>query len=655
MKKNGLFLFSVFLFVCFCSCHFVSSFKEENKNDAVTLTFDKNKASVDIGSMEIINLTTSKNQNSASIKWSYDSSIINAQTDNYSAIITGLQPGTTSVTASCGDNSVTCFVTVSSSTHVVQVLNPYVYTSTDYVQVKPSETVRISASLFGGTAADLSGFSWTIDKPSVADISVENNYCWITGRSDGIAKLSVKHNRASYGYSVLVNCSSDGTNLTYISTDENVITINKSINDTADFAVELVNPIITEYASGFTFKIVDSFGTALNDSPVIIKNAGYLNVTLQARKAGDCFIRCSHPDAAYDMDILVRVIEDASDTYIEPSQTLVMVSDSEYSTVTLKLANDKTDNPSPVFTWEFSEGASSFIDYTILNGNQINTGDRINIKGKRNGTVKITVSSPGAGKRDIIVLCRNLNTSASDANIYITTSQNYIRMTKGDSPTQINVTIKNLDQQFVDDIHWKITNDAEDGSDSKVIDWQTGTGSHTSSSARSVLAATASAYCIIEPLNPGTAYIDISHPKASYPTRITVVVKDTVISEPEKAYLDFKGSPLVFLKNGDSTGISINFKGNGNENDINWEVTEGSVTVSGNACECAFVSPEAGSGASSSTVRVSHPSASNPLVFTIFTFDEYEQLNDFSIKNIYSCDTYCFHTFSTRTFVICPK
>ena len=633
MNKNRIFSFigMLFLLVVFASCNFIASFEDSPDDNNISLSFDKSKSSVNIGSMEVINLKASKNQNSASISWSYNDKVIFAKCDNYSAVITGLQPGTTTLTASCGSNSVSCLVTVTDDNYVVRITNPYVYASSDYVHVNPNETVKISAALFGGTVADINGYSFTIDKPSVASLTTEGNYCWITGLNDGIAKITVKHSKAAYPYSVLVDCSSDGTNLSYITTTQNIITINLSEDDTADFAVDLMNPVNSEYASAFTYSIVDSTGNEIASRPVVVSQAVGLNVTLKAYQAGECFVRCSHPMANYDLDILVRVIENAETAYIEPSQTLVTVSDKNYEYVTVNVNNYLGEVEPSHFSWEFSENAGEYIEYTIYNGNGENTGNNINIKGKKTGSVKLTVSYPGVPSRSIVVLVRNISGEASDATCYITTSQNYIRMKPGDSSSQINVYLKNGNQNDINDLKWTITNLAEDGSSGKVINWKNGNGTSVS---RSVIAQSANAYCVIEPVAKGTAYIDISHPKALYSTRITVVVSEKAAVK-EKSFLNFVSRPVLYIQNGNTENLSVSYSGIGSKGDILWK-TEGPVTLAANEAECVVTTPSSGSGAGKCFITVSHPDADSSLTFTVVYYDTNEQLSEYRVKSIWT-------------------
>lgn len=632
MKKAINYLFGLLIILfSFSSCHFISSFTVEPETN-ISLSFDKSKSSVNIGSMEVINLKASSNQNSASISWSYNDKIIFAKCDNYSAVITGLQPGTTTLTASCGSNSVSCLITVSDDNYIVRITNPYVYASSDYVHVNPNETVKISAALFGGTVADINGYSFTIDKPSVASLTTEGNYCWITGLNDGIAKISVKHNKAAYPYSVLVDCSSDGTNLSYITTTQNIITINLSETDTADFALDLINPVNSEYASAFTYSIVNSFGEEISSKPVVVSQSLGLNVTLKAYQVGECFVRCKHPMASYDLDILVRVIENAETAYIEPSQTLVTVSDKSYEYITVNVNNYLGDVNSSLFTWEFSDNAEEYIEYIIYNGDSKNSGNNINIKGKKTGSVKATISYPGVPSRSIVILVRNIAGEASDAECYITTSQNYIRLKTDDEPSKISIYLKNGTQDDVNNLKWTVTNLAEDGSSSKVISWESGNGTYAS---RSVIAQSTSAYCVIKPLNKGTAYIDVSHPKALYSTRITVVVTDKASVKDEKSYLNFVSRPVVYIQNEKTENLSVSLNGKGSTSDITWS-SDCAASVSANETECVVTAPLSGYGAGKGNITVSHPDADSSLIFTIVYYDTESELEEYKVKSIWT-------------------
>lgn len=638
MKKILSFFIWFLLFTVFLSCRFISSFTEE---PVIELSFDKNTSNISIGQMDIVSLSISKNQNEASIKWEFDSSIISAKTDNYSAIITGLKPGQTTLKASCGQNSASCLVIVSDKTYSVSVTNPYVYTSTDYVEVEPNKTQKISASLFGGTPSDINGYSWYIDKPSIASLSTEGNYCWITGITEGIARLTVKHNKTPYGYSVLINCSSDGNSLTYITTSENIITINKSEQNTAEFSVNLMNPIVENYATAFSYTLVDELGTEIS-GPIDVVGDGSLTVSLTAHQTGIYYVRCSHPSAIYSLDVLVRVIENAEVAFIEPSSTFVNISGNESQNVSLSLLNYSGEVDNNLFSWKFSENAEKYISYQIFNGSTDTTGNNILIKGIKTGSCKITVSYPGLADRNIIVIVRDIESEAASAKTYITTSQNFIRMGLNDEAQKILISLVDSKNCDINELKWSIINCASDGSSKDVIKWITGIGQHTVSSVNPrsmILGQNNSAHATIQPVNPGIAYIDISHPKAIYKTRITVNVSETSTEVIESSVLSLTGSPVINILNGETETAYVLFSGDGNEDDIQWSSDNPLITLSPNGKNCVITSPASGSGVNKATVQATHVNATYPVKFSILCYDTEEELSNNAIKTMYSLDS----------------
>ena len=639
-KKLCFSFFAVLILFFAESCSVIASFSGEEEEESIILSFDKNKTSMLIGEMEIINLTASDKQNSASIGWEYDHDMFYASTDNYSCVLTALKSGSGTVTARCGSNSVSCIVTVSSETYSAIVTNPYVYASSDYIDVRPGSTVKISGSLFGGNSSDIDGYSWSIDKPSVADLSTEGNYCWITGKTEGMAKVTVRHSKAAYPYSILVNCSSDGTNIAYITTSDNIITMNMSENDTADFSVDLKNPLITDYASGFVFDTVDELGNTLFNAPVNIENAGNLTVTLRALREGTCLIRVSHPSALYSIDILVRVIANAETGYISPSDTILMVSGTEPSRLSMSLTDFSGFEDKSSFTWTFSDGADEYISWEILNGDGSDSfsGNEAVITGKKTGSVKITVNYPGLSPRVVVVLVRNIITEAADTKTYITTSQNYIRMKENDPECLINAVLVNCKAGDGTNIKWNIKNCPADGSNGNVINWKQGSGSAISSvsSSRAIIGDySETVYAVIEPVRQGTAYIEVSHPRAVYKTIITVTVSQADISE-DKTILSVVSSPCLKLMNGQTETLSVAVSSGGNPDEILWQVKEGGVTIVASGTNCSVTAPEIGTGITNNIITASYPSSGSVITFSVATYDTTEELESLIIPCLYT-------------------
>lgn len=643
MKYNN-FIKKCFLLIGFLSsiimtsCHFVSSFKDSPSDDT-TISFASSSCELAIGEMDAVALTISADQNSKTVSWSYDSTIINATVDNYGIVITGLQAGNTSVKASLSNGATaTCYVTVTADSYTATVTNPYVYCSSDFIEVKPNGVVKVSASLYGGTAGDTSGFSWSIDKSSVASLYTEGNYCWITGANEGMAKISVRHSKAAFPYTILVSCTSDGTSASYITTDDNIVTINLSESSSSQISVDLKNPETESYEFGFTYSVVDELGNEITgqNPPITISGAEGRSVNIQAYYTGECYIHCSHPSAAYSLDILVRIVEDTDISYIDVSEPVVTLSGTSSQILSASLVNYSGEEDELSYSWDFSSEADEICSWTI-------SGNKVTLTGIKTGSTKVTCSYPGFKSRSVIILVRDLTTEAASATTYITTSQNYIRMEPDGDPVQVNITITDCAVGDKNSLKWSIVNCPNDGS-SKVISWDSGNGSSSSKiSARSVVSDTLSysetAYGIISPISPGTAYIDITHPKAIYPTRITVVVSETSSSQNPVAYLALSSSPRIELLNGSNTTVSVSYTGDGSSNDILWSSSNDSVTVSGNGSECVITAPDSGSGLVISTVTASHSYANYPVTYSVICYDTEEELESVSLKNIWSTYT----------------
>lgn len=616
----------------FFSCHFFASFTETEDNKVNSVDFDKNSLELSVGSMDIINISVSstKGQNNESVTWSYDENIISATTDNYSIVITGISAGTTIIKASCGDKSAQCALTVVSEEETSKVQNPYVYVSSDYVSIAPGNTEKVYASVFGGTGSDKNGFTFTSDKPGIASVYVEGNYCWITGKSEGLAKITCKHSKCSYGYSFLVAVSASSLDVPYITTSSNILTINKSTESSKSFTVDLRNAAYTTYKDDFIFSVVDDGGNVMTDPNVSI-SASTNKATVTPLKSGSCYVKVSHPSSAYDFYVLVRVVENLESAYIEPSSTYVVLNGSASETVELFIADltDGTAVDNDKFEWSFSDNAEVFLDYSIYNGTESGKGNTIWLTGKKNGAAKITVSHPlCSNTRSILVLVRNIASEASSSKVYITTSQNYVETKVGDEDTRINIDINNI-SSGENDIEWEILNDAADGSTDPVIMYTGGTGTSTSKSVSRAAISMTSGYAIITPLKEGRATITISHPKAAYSTKILVNVlpSDSVSVEP---LVLSASNPFLQIKNGETESVSVSLTGStkeaGDENNIVWTCSDSNFTVLSDGTT-ANISAN-GTGLNKTTLTVSHEKAAYPLNIVLVSYDDSTDLEN---------------------------
>lgn len=640
IKTLFKFIFMLALSMTLSSCHFFASFSEGEDNKVNSVVFDKNSLELSVGAMDIINVAVSstRGQNNETVTWSYDENIISATTDNYSIVITAISSGTTIIKASCGDKSAQCALTVTSEEETAKVQNPYVYVSADYVSIAPGDTEKVYASIYGGTAGDKNGFTFSSDKPGIASVYVEGNYCWITGKSEGLARITCKHSKCSYGYSFLVGVTASSIDVPYITTSSNILTVNKSTENTKSFTVDLKNAAYTTYKDDFTYSVVDAAGNIMTD-PSISISASTNKVTVTPLKSGSCYVKISHPSASYDFNVLVRVVENLEAAYINPSATYVVLNGSSSETIELSINDlpDGTGVDSDKFEWAFSENAEDYLEYSIYNGSESGKGNTVWLTGKKNGAVKITVSHPlCSSTRSILVLVRNIVSEASSSKVYITTSQNYIETKVGDDDTKISIDINNI-SSGESELAWEIVNEAADGSKDPVIIYTGGTGSSTSVSARAAIAMT-SGYAVIKPLKEGRATITISHPKAAYPTKVlvNVLASDAVSVEP---LVLSTTSPVVEIKNGETESISVSLTGaakeNGDENSIVWTVSDSNFTLLSDGATAHITAN--GSGFNKTILSVSHDKAKYPLNIVLVGYDDTSELED--VNFLYASQT----------------
>lgn len=650
MRKCFFNVAAAFVAVLFLgSCNFIDSFSESE--DMLSLSLSSANAFVPQGGMDIISLNVSSGQNSARVSWQYDRNIISATVDNYSAIITGLKPGTTSLVARCGSASATCLVTVTEDKHIITVLNPYVYALQDYVEVRPGQTRRIEAGLFGGTPNDMNGFTFSIADPDIAGIRYEGNYCYIDGIRDGFTRVEVGHVKVGYKFSVLVNCTSDGTQMTYITTPDNIITVNLSQQRTVSVDFELKNPKSNEYESLFEYAVADIDGREISSGPFYVSFSGAGSCTLSCASVGEAYLRVKHPQSQFPLDVLVRVTDSSSTAYIEPSATIVNLSGGQSETVTVNLKNHSGYVDPAAFEWDFSAGASDVLDWQVFNGNGRNTGDRIVFSARRNGSVKATVSYGGVGFRNIIILVRDVSSEAANATTFLTTSDNFVRLRPDGEESRVVVTLTNCSKNDINNIKWNIVSTAADGSSADVVTWTTGIGSSSSSSslrsasARSASSSSAvayseSAYAVLRSNKKGVAFISVTHPKSIYPLQIMVVVADDVVEKEPSPYLYLAGSPVLEILNGSESNalLSVQVQGNASPDSIRWSCDGGTLNLIPSGDSCQVIPPAKGSGGKRH--RITAVLGGSTVEFVVLTYDNILELKELRTPVIYSTQPY---------------
>lgn len=628
-KWNLIILFFMVLQL-FPACNFFNSFKEEDLGIQITsLTLGKNNLSVSVGEMSYISVSIKPQdvQKDVVLNWTYDKNIISIDPSSWGVTITGLKEGQTNLKCTYNGYESNCVITVKGFAETYEeVIEPYIYSNTTIIQTSLGVSEKVFCSLYGGSVADIDSYSWTIDNPSVATIEPTGQYCMITAKSAGYARIKITHSKATYPYYMGIYVFDDATNVGYITTSDNILTMNMEDNERT-ISVSLVNGKKESSDNSFLWEILNDG----SECPIKYETNGNKAI-ITPIKAGSCTLRVSHPDSPYPLDILCRTISVVKNVYIEPNQTTITLSGQTEQTIKSTLKNiDISEYDIDAFTYALDNSNVAEIVGWV--------GNEVMLKGIANGSCKLIISHEKAAyTREVLVIVNGQLTDAIDSSCYITTSQNYIRTKVGAEGTYLNISLKGGESGDENDFTWSIKSTALDGTANDVISMDTTNGTVIHSRAAAMTYANGQAF--IEPKYEGTAVITITHPKVVYPTEILVKVlsQDSILEEP----LYFAGQGIVKLLNGNSVDYEVQLKGqnktNDDDNNIKWEIDNSSINISPSANIAHITAPSLGSGNSISNLTISHNKADTDKKVMILTADTEEELAN--MKALYSDKLY---------------
>ena len=469
MKKINfklIVLFTILTIVNISSCKMaIQSLlgKKNGEGETSSIQLDQlswNKSSIElkIGGMDHILLTAKpeSKRNEATIVYEYNSDIINLITDSRGVIVEGLKKGKTTLSAINGKIRTTCIINVSGYDQNYEK-EPYIYSASNIIQLRPGTQERVAVSLYGGSAEDSQKFTWKNEKNEVVEIAPNGQFCLINAKGEGNSKITITHPKAAYPYTMLVYNLPDTQKATYISTTENVVTLQKNKGD-KEITVVMENPPDNFNPALFKWELVQ------NQGEVCSIDFNREKCVISPLNAGTAIIKISHPSSAYPLEILVRVVELVKNVYITPSDTFVEISGDETKTISLKLEGTSENYDVNAFQWEVPE--NEVITYNHY-------GNEMLLSGKKNGMVKITVSHPMAAySRDIMINVKNQTSDALDSSHYITTSQNYIRTKVGAETIPLNILLVGGKTDDQKKFKWTIKNTPKITGE-KVINFET--------------------------------------------------------------------------------------------------------------------------------------------------------------------------------------
>jgi len=625
--KKIVFLFAV-LIPFFVSCDMFSP-KANNPSDLERvsgISFGSEHLTVNIGTAEYLPLSIypADVQNKVVPNFEYDSEAISIDADSYGIVIQGLKPQNTYIRATINGRSAICIIDVTNS-EGIYVGDQYIYSnSSGVVEIQPNGVQNISVSLMGGSAADQSLFTWTSSNTSVANITSAMNNCVVRSFATGTAQISVMHPAVKWPYTFIVHSYTDDYQSTFLTTDSNIITINKTEFASKNVSVSLKNSYQTGDPSYYKWEI-DSDG----EPPCISVQANGDSAIITALSSGMNRIKVSHDYCEYPLFILVRVTTSIANVYVTTSvSTLEITGSSIARTVTADIAGFDGFYDKSKFVWTLPDDINDYADYSVYENN-------LSIMGKVNAVFKVKVSHELSDyARSVLVILREQDGSRIDNSIYITTDQNYVQTKIGAATIPITVTLIGGETGDENNFSWTV----DGGQNNLFVQFET---THGSVNARSAFGSLAQGTLYISPRNIGSATVTVSHPKSSYSTDITVKVYSEYAQLEEPMYIN---SPIASLKKlgGTSEQLSVTLSGNfspSDEDSVSWDSSDPSlVSFMPSTGTEVLMNVAYGQGKKQTYITVSHPKAQSSKRILLLSADTQQDLD--SLKAVYADQTY---------------
>lgn len=608
----------------FEACNFMNSFQEQPAPVATVTDIKLNKTAVSImkDSFDYLTVTVTPTelQSKADVKWTYDNTILEVKANTkYGVTLRGLKEGQTVLTASCNGHEAVCIITITKNPldTATVTTEPFIYSSDNILQMEKDTSRKVYVALDGGTAGDVSDFTWTSQNPAVAAINATGQYCVIDAKSNGYTTITVKHPKAQFPFYFGVYVYTEPGTEPFITTEDNIISL-LSTDTKKEVTVKLANGK-SGTESQFKWEIVKDESSEI---PVTM-DAANNRASFIPVKNGICKVKISHPDAVYPLELLCRVIKVEKNIYIQSDTDVMHIRKGMEQSFHVSLnVDDNITNPK-LFTTKIEDEEVCELSYSV--------GKEFVLKGLKQGATKVVVSHEAAKYDKEILVIVDEETAQIDASCYITTDSNYIRIKENETDVKIDVYLKGGQQADAANFEYSVDNE-------EIISVQ---ALKTSEENRMASNTYASGSLLINPKKLGTATITVKHPKVLYPTEILVKVigKDSIQSE----VLYFTGEGIIKMLNNTQTTYTAEIKGK-NAEAINLADTvfkkqdTDKITLAPVSNKVVISSPAIGSGSTLSKITVSHPAVEYDKEILVLTADTQVELD--AMKVLYADKQY---------------
>ena len=275
--------------------------------DIPYISTSQNVATVIQGEYATLTVALKNAENYEASNWTWSSSngnisdvVVNSGT---TAMISGVNPGTTKITVSHTDCLYPLEIIVICLDSNSVSSNPFIHTSSNIVTLTKGGATTVTADMTGGSSSDDTSFVWTIADSSVALISNGSGSCYIKGLKAGQTYITVRNTNYPDAYSKTVFVRVEDTTVAdcYITVTSKVLKINPSDTSGETITATLENGAVLD-AQDFVwwaddYNIVSL--SAITDTARIVPTG----------VSGTTYVHVKHPKVVTTVDILVMCSE----------------------------------------------------------------------------------------------------------------------------------------------------------------------------------------------------------------------------------------------------------------------------------------------------------------------------------------------------------
>jgi hypothetical protein len=483
--------------------------------------------------------------------------MISETSSNDGVVLEGLGAGSVVVIAKY--EKLIAYLEVSVS-GIVNLNIPHIVTADTVVEVEVNKKKSISLNLQGGSIVDNANFIWTNSNANVANLETSTNVGVIEGLQIGSSVVTVKHPKAQYPVDIIVYCVGVDEIPYYITTGDNVVTINK------DETVRDINVLL----NGGNEIDKNSFQYSIKKGGEFITISGMRDVvSVQPLQEGIGIITVSHPKAEYALDIQVIVYSSKEDRYIEVSDNFITMNLVGSKFISANMVGSVPGDVIDKYSFEiFPAGIVEVVQ----------SRNSFYITGKSGGAVILKVKNDYADfEREVLIMVDGSNGISVSNEKYIITSQNVVQMEVGGANTLLKMFLIGGVEADKNGFSWTV-------SDSSIIDVSSSFGEikYTRKMKRSILDDESlkrlNAEAVITAKKPGTATITIANVNSQNNSTVLVKVypRGTFSSEG----IEIVNTGVYRVQVGEQKGILLQTTKSGNDiGELNWSIDDPSVAM----------------------------------------------------------------------------